>query len=132
MCPPCISELLVSSRGSHSLASRLVALEGGGVDSRWLLDGRRLLGDQSNTSLLAGSWLDADGLSVDKSGVLAGVDVGEVLYEFVSRLPQELRVCCGRCTIGSRDIWTPPRALTMKEFWERTTDQIKSSETCGE
>lgn len=67
------------SGGSHSLANGLVALEGGGVDGRWLLDGSGLLGDQSDTSLVSGSWLDADGLSVDESSVLARVDVGEVL-----------------------------------------------------
>lgn len=46
----------------EGLASGLAAAEGGGDGLVWLLDSGALLGDQSNTTLLAGGWLDADSL----------------------------------------------------------------------
>ncbi len=67
-----------SSSGFHSLANGLVAVEGGLVEGGWLLDGAGLLGDQGNTTLLSLSWLNTNGLGVDKTGVLAGVEVDQV------------------------------------------------------
>ena len=61
------------------LSCGLVSAEGGLVGSgTWLLGVLLLLGDQSNSSLVALSSLDSDSLLVDETGVLAGMLVDQV------------------------------------------------------
>lgn len=53
-------------RGSHSLAVGLVASDGDLDGSAWALGLSDLLGDKSDTALLALSWEDTDGLSINQ------------------------------------------------------------------
>lgn len=53
-------------RGSHSLAVGLAASDGDLDGSAWALGLSDLLGDKSDTTLLALSWEDTDGLSINQ------------------------------------------------------------------